>query len=339
MELQANNFSEKTVKNYNRDLSIFAVFLEIEGLKFEKISKQSITLYKNSLQTKEYSRWLKMLQNVPKEYASSKEGVLEFLIKNTQTIEKETYRGRYGYGETPAIGLQARSVNRFLSAIRSYLKYLIDFDYDVPIPPDAIKMIKTERKVSQVAEFDELLRLIESPTELEKDEFIAKRNRALLELLFSTGMRISEIVKLNRDQLNKEGKIYIIGKGKKGRFVYLTERAIQYINEYLDLRKDDEASLFIPTRGGRDGIKGVRLSTNYIQEKLSFYRRSLGIVVPTTPHSLRHGFATYLAENGASPTAIQVLLGHESLNTTTKYVHASDRYAEKSHRKYHPLNK
>lgn len=339
MELQANNFSEQTIKNYNRDLSIFALFLDIEGLDFDEISKQSITLYKNSLQTKEYSRWLKMLQNVPKEFASNKEGVLDFVIKNTQPIDKETYRGRYGYGETPSIGLQARSVNRFLSAIRSYLKYLIDFDYEVPIPPDAIKMIKTERKVSQVAEFDELLKLIESPTDIEEDEFIGKRNRAILELLFSTGMRISEIVKLNRDQINKEGKVYIIGKGKKGRFVYLTERAKEHLSKYLELRDDDDDALFIPTRGGRNGEKGSRLSTNYIQEKLSFYRRSLGIVVPTTPHSLRHGFATYLAENGASPAAIQILLGHESLNTTTKYVHASDRYAEKSHRKYHPLNK
>jgi hypothetical protein len=101
-------------------------------------------------------------------------------------------------------------------------------------------------------------------------------------------------------------------------------------------RKTDEA-VFIPYRGGRNGSTNDRLSTNYLQEKIAQYRRRLGIVVPTSAHSLRHGFATYLAENGASPVAIQVLLGHESLQTTTRYVHASDRYAEETHRKKHPL--
>jgi site-specific recombinase XerD len=235
-----------------------------------------------------------------------------------------------------------------LSALRSYLRFLIDSDQqNIPIPPDAIKMVKTERKESQVAELDELIKLIESPEIYEKKENIKFRNRAILELLFSSGMRISELINLNRDDLKisqneeiDESKIYILGKGKKQRFVYLTPRAKSFLERYLHTRKDDYQALFIPYRGLRSGTKDtyqVRLSNNYVQAKIKQYRKLVGIVVPTSAHSLRHGFATYLAEKGASPVAIQRLLGHESLQTTSKYMHSSDKYAEQVHNKYHPL--
>jgi site-specific recombinase XerD len=173
------------------------------------------------------------------------------------------------------------------------------------------------------------------------------QDRAILELIFATGMRISEVVNLNKEQIRieagsiKDDRIYISGKGKKQRFVYLTHRAIHFLEEYLSLRKDTYPAMFIPTKGTRivtDNPYIIRLSQNYIQSKIAEYRRRLGIIVPTSAHSLRHGFATYLAEDGASPVAIQKLLGHESLQTTTRYVHASDRFAEKTHRQFHPLS-
>ena len=207
-------------------------------------------------------------------------------------------------------------------------------------------MIKAEKKEKQVAELKELIELIESPFKFETEEIVKYRNRAILELIFSTGMRISEVVNLNRDHFkitnNKitDTKIYILGKGKKQRFVYLTPRAIHYLNEYLSKRTDDFPAMFVPTKGTRKATNNpylVRLSQNYIQMKIAEYRRLLGIVVPTSAHSLRHGFATYIAEEGASPAAIQRLLGHASLQTTSKYVHASDRFAETTHKKFHPL--
>ena len=117
----------------------------------------------------------------------------------------------------------------------------------------------------------------------------------------------------------------------------------KYIAVIEDFRKNnfinkfDSPALFIPFSGIRTKKQGARLSTNYFQEKIAEYRRRLGILVPTSAHSLRHGFATYLAENGANPVAIQVLLGHESLNTTTRYVHASDKFAQDTVRDKHPL--
>jgi integrase/recombinase XerD len=179
--------------------------------------------------------------------------------------------------------------------------------------------------------------LIESPSKIEKNKIVAARNRAMLEVLFSTGMRISELVSLNQDAIDKQGRIFVLGKGKKERFVYLTERGKKYLNYYLELRKDNQKRLFAPLRGRNSAKKDVRVSTNYLQGKIKQYREILNINVPISAHSLRHGFATYLAENGASPAAIQILLGHESLDTTTRYVHASDKFAESVHHKFHPL--
>ena len=186
-----------------------------------------------------------------------------------------TTRGSISSSQNSA--LSSRSVNRMLSALRSYLKYLIDFDLDCPIAPDSVKLIKTERKESQVADLDELVRIIEAPCEFEEDEFIKLRNRAILELLFSTGMRISELVALDTDQINKEGKIFIMGKGKKQRLVYLTDRARGHLNVYLEKRKIDSPALFISTRGQGKKTRKSRITARYIQMKIQEYRKYLGL--------------------------------------------------------------
>jgi integrase/recombinase XerD len=266
------------------------------------------------------------------------------------------------------------------------------------MPPDAIGMMKAEKRVKKVASKEELIKLIECPMEFEKDEKVALRNRCMLEMLFATGMRISELMSLDLSDINAEGKLYILGKGKKERTVFMTPRSLLWLNNYLKIRlrfantgeekkketesftsecetsgseeenekpsdltlemfddslkyirivekyresgyleKFESPALFIPFSGGRDGKHSERLSTNYFQEKIAQYRRKLGIQIPTSAHSLRHGFATYLAEEGASPVALQVLLGHSSLNTTTKYVHASEKFAEETVKEHHPL--
>ncbi len=109
--------------------------------------------------------------------------------------------------------------------------------------------------------------------------------------------------------------------------MYLTERARYYLEAYLATRNDNAPALFIPYAGRNVNSPRRRISTNYVQERIKHYRELLHIIVPTSAHSLRHGFATYLAEEGANPAALQILLGHETLETTTRYVHASDRYA------------
>jgi integrase/recombinase XerD len=246
--------------------------------------------------------------------------------------DRKTAEGAYAVKR-----LKSGSINRTLTSLRRYLSYLIDMDYGSPVEPSAIKLLRMEKKHPQVSELAELITLIEAPMQFERNQFVALRNRAALETLFASGMRISELISLRRNQIDHTGKIFIQGKGKKQRFIYLTERAKRHIDIYLAERDDDSPYLFIAKRGLNAANKMKHISPNYLQMKIKWYRDLLGINVPTSAHSLRHGFATYLAEQGANPAAIQVLLGHESLETTTRYVHASDRYAEDSHRKFHPL--
>jgi site-specific recombinase XerD len=301
LNLQTNNYSEETLYNYERDLKVLENFLESAKIDFADIDKKTILNYKAYLASQD--------RKTPK----------------TQKGKKK---------------LASYSMNRMLSAFRSYLKFLIDMDYKCPIPPEVIKLVKTEKKHPRVSEFDEIVKLIESPTLFEHNEIVALRNRAIFETLFSTGMRISELINLKTTQIDKTGRIFIRGKGKKERFVYLTPRAEKHIKNYLKNREETNSSyLFTPLRGRNAKIKDKKISPNYVQEKMKRYREMLGLNVPISPHSLRHAFATYLAESGANPAAIQILLGHESLDTTTRYVHASDRYAEKIHSKYHPLKK
>jgi len=200
-------------------------------------------------------------------------------------------------------------------------------------------MLKTVKKKLQIAELDEMSKLLESPIILEKDRLIGLRNRAMLEVLFSTGMRISELINLKIKQVDSDGRIFVLGKGKKERFVYLTQRAKEHLEAYLTTRVDASPYAFIPYRGQNAEAQEKKISTNYLQYKIKQYRELLGINLPVSAHSLRHGFATYLAESGANPVAIQVLLGHESLDTTTRYVHASDLYARSEQQKFHPLKK
>lgn len=302
LNLQTNNFSNETIYNYERDLMVFENFLnyEMKLLEFDAITKQTILHYK------------------------------AFLISKDRMTAAKSKGLKL---------LSSGSINRCLSSLRGYFKYLIEMDYNSPISPEVIKLVKMEKKHAKVAELNDLIRLIEAPLGLEKNKKIGLRNETMLEVLFSTGMRISELVNLKRQQIDDSGKIFILGKGKKERFVYLTPRAMKQLNEYLNVWSDVSVYLFYPLRGRNASVRNKKISTNYLQERIKHYREVLKINVPTSAHSLRHGFATYLAEKGANPAAIQILLGHESLDTTTRYVHASDRFAEKTHKQFHPLNK
>lgn len=300
LHIQANNYSEKTRKSYERDLLTFDKFLanEMDHLPFSDVSKRTIDQFKAYLNS-----------------------------RDRQTAK----------GQASAQYLKSGSINRMLSSLRRYFSYLVDMDLEAPLAPNAIKLVRMEKKHGQVAELSELIQLIEAPMKFEKDPVVALRNRAALETLLASGMRISELLTLKRNQLDNSGRIFIQGKGKKQRFIYLTDRAKGHLDAYLKKRDDDLPYLFVPKRGLNVNNKDKHLSPNYLQMKIKKYRDLLGINVPTSAHSLRHGFATYLAEQGANPAAIQILLGHESLDTTTRYVHASDKYAESTHKKFHPL--
>lgn len=300
LHLQSDNYSLETLYNYERDLLTFNIFLQTDIHKsFADFKKSDIEGYKA--------------------YLLSRDRVTPLLGQNSD------------------IKLQSGSVNRTLSSLRSYLKFLTLQDHLVPVAPEHVTLVRKEKKIAKVADLPELIQLIQSPSNFEPNPIVAARNRAMLEVLFATGVRISELLSMNRQDIHHDNRIFVMGKGKKERFVYLTNRAKFYIDQYLSLRDDQESALFVPLRGKRKSTKNVRISPNYLQERIKKYREKLHLSLPTSAHSLRHGFATYLAQEGASPVAIQRLLGHESLNTTTRYVNPSDQFAAESHHKYHPL--
>src|SRR3989338_3934228 len=209
--LSVKNYSTETIFNYERDLSMFSRFLGERSCPFDQISNQTIEDFK-----------------------------AHSISKNRMTAQ----------GAKSLEKLSAGSINRTLSSLRSYFKYLVDMDYKVPVSPSATKLLKMPRTHARVAELESLVQLIESPIKFEKDKRIALRNRMMLEVLFATGMRISELLSLNRDQINETGKIFIRGKGKKERFVYLTDRVKVLLKEYLLTREDDDnPALFIHYSG------------------------------------------------------------------------------------------
>lgn len=300
--LRTNNFSERTLQNYQNDLRVFERFLDEDyRTPFPAFSKRGVDLYKAYLASRD---------------------------RQTAQGAKRQRRRQ---------SLSARTINRMLSSVRSFLAFLIQRDLPCPLAPEAVSLVKVPRAKSRVADMVEFERLLEAPAKFEHNTFIALRNRAIFETLLATGMRISELLSLNREQIDGSGRTFVRGKGRKERFAYLTPRAEKHLRAYLGARKDDFPALFIPTRGRHARKRESRLSPNYVEMILKRYKQRLHINVPVTVHSFRHAFATYMAEQGASPAALQILLGHESLDTTTKYVNPSDRFAEETHRKFHPL--
>ena len=228
LNLQTNNYSQETIYNYERDLNVFEEFLSEMKLPYKKVNRRAIEQYKAYLTSIDR--------------------------KTAQNVKIDHKLGSY-------------SINRMLSSLRSYLKYLIDNEYETPISPGIVKLTKTIKKHPRVAELQDLIRLIESPIRFEKSKNVALRNRAMLETLFSTGLRISELVNLNKDQIDETGKIFVLGKGKKERFVYLTDRAKEHLKNYLATRQDQSPALFVPYRGQNVKTTKRRISINYIQDQ------------------------------------------------------------------------
>jgi site-specific recombinase XerD len=339
--LLSNNYSDKTLFSYSRDLCAFENFLIINNIPFDNVKRFTVDQFKSFLKTEAHHTL----------FPSALDG--KITLAHEKDSEKAQVVGikRKLWSSNSKKALSGRSINRMLSSLRKYLRYLIINDFACPIPPDKVEFVKREKNMIHLAEFEDLVKLVEYPEIFEKKEYMKKRNRAFLELLFSTGMRISEACSLNLEQLGHKDKLsnhFIInervlvkGKGRKERFVYLTPRCQHFLLLYIDLRKDELPALFIPTSGSRkvqDDPNVIRVSNNYFQYKIVQYRKLLGINIRTSAHSLRHGFATYMAEKGANVVALQTLLGHESLSTTTKYIHSSDKLAEQNHKEFHPLN-
>jgi site-specific recombinase XerD len=212
-------------------------------------------------------------------------------------------------------------------------------DMDV-MAADKIELPKGGARSVSFLKLEEMDRLMGSPDVSEEPGL---RDRAILEMLFSTGLRVSELVRLNRDQIDFERKeLGIIGKGNRARVVFLSDDAVEWIEKYLNCREDHFKPLFIRYAGrgdaGKDGEK-MRLTTRSVQRLVARYAKTAMLQVKTTPHTLRHSFATDLLSGGADIRSVQEMLGHKSITTTQIYTHVTDKRLREVHRAFHGRKK
>jgi len=231
--------------------------------------------------------------------------------------------------------LQKSTSNYHLIALRSFLKFCAKRNIPA-MAADKIELAKTQRKQVTFLNEEELARLFDQP---ELDKITGLRDRAILELLFSSGLRVSELVSLDKDHINLKRREFMVrGKGQKDRPIFISPEAAEWITQYLKQRNDNTKPLF----ARYSGTKKVDLSGNFhrltarsIQRMVARYALLAGITKHVSPHTLRHSFATDLLMNGADLRSVQAMLGHSNISTTQIYTHVTDPHLKSIHEQFH----
>ncbi len=227
------------------------------------------------------------------------------------------------------------TIARKLATLRSFYKFLVKRDRIGSNPVISIRTPKQDKKLPRFLEYEEVKRLLDTPP---MDNWLGARDRAILETLYSTGIRVSELVALNMDDVDFLGEVVRIrGKGKKERVAPISSSALQVIQHYMEYRNKraesngnfDPKVLFVNKHGGR-------LSTRSVRRKMDKYLKMAGLDPNISPHTLRHSFATHMLNNGADLRTVQELLGHQSLSTTQVYTHLTTARLKETYEKAHP---
>src|SRR3990167_5164910 len=308
----------------------FLEYLEIE----RNLSPLTIRDYRHYLNN--FISWSKANSPIPRPQALTVE-----LIRK--------YRVYLAHYNSPNGNLPLKKVtqNYYIIALRSFLKYLIRKDINV-VSPDKIELPKTESRSLKFLDREQLERLLAQPfanaqgkPDISKER--ALRDKVIMEMLFSTGLRVSELCKLNRDQINLERREFgVIGKGGKARVVFLSDRAAIWLERYLTKRSDEAKALFIRYAGNQEPIQNLeklRLTPRSVQRIIDKYVRKARLPIKATPHVLRHSFATDLLMNGADLRSVQELLGHKNVATTQIYTHVTNAQLRDVHKAFHSGNK
>ncbi len=309
--------SSKPIISY---ISDFLEYLDIE----KGLSNKSQETYGRFL--KKFSNWLeanKLKDLSPHEL--SEDHIWKYRVYLSQAFNKNTREP-----------LKKSSQNYYLIALRNLLNYFADRNI-LSLPAEKVKLIKEKKERSvKFLTLDQLEKLLTAPPE---KNITGLRDRAILEAFFSTGMRIAELVSLNCEQikitpLTKDLEISIVGKGSHIRTVYFSERAIGSLKKYLETRKDKEKALFINYKGPKN-LAGKRLGPRSIEKMVKKYSVVAGIPTTTTPHVLRHSFATDLLNKGVDVRMVQEFLGHRNIATTQIYTHVTSKKLRDIHRQFH----
>lgn len=294
-----------------RHLSSFFDYLRVE----KGVTKHTYHSYEFDLD--EYYRFLKE-RKIAKVEDVTKELVTQF-IKHLSTRNKP---------------LSARSAARFVSAIRSFHRFLIGEGKLNDDPTDDIEKIKQPKFLPDVLTLEEINEIFKKPDTRDK---LGLRDRAILEVLYATGIRVSELTNLTQSNLMFDSELILVyGKGSKERLVPIGQSAMEWVKKYqqnsraqLAVKGKSEDVLFL-------NFRGSRLSRAAIRDMVEKYARAAGIKKEIHPHTFRHSFATHLLEGGADLRAVQEMLGHADISTTQIYTHIDREYLKQEHRKYHP---
>jgi site-specific recombinase XerD len=314
---------EKTTKPLPSHLTDFLEWLEIE----KGLSSKSQENYARFL--KKFLDWLKInnLEDL-KPHGLTSEHIRQYrlflarqyLPKTKSSLKKSTQ----GY---------------YLIALRSFLNYFADRDI-LSLPAEKIKLAKDKgEKEVRFLDIEQLEKLFSAPN---TSTIQGLRDRAILETFFSTGMRIAELVALNREQIRikpgqKDLELSIVGKGGRIRVVYFSERALTWLRKYLETRHDKDKSLFINYRSKKGAT--IRLTPRSIEKMIKKHAILAGLPLTTTPHVMRHSFATDLLAQGVDLRTIQEFLGHKNIAATQIYAHVTNKQLREIHRKFHSGNR
>lgn len=319
-------------KNLKKYLTQFLEHLEIERNRSEK-TIQNYHFY--------LSRFLDWLGEKKKPADITSEAVRKYRLWLNRLVDV--------HGEP----LKKNTQNYHLISLRSFLKYLSKRDIET-LAPEKIELMKMPEREVTFIEGSDINKILEAPLKINTGgdsaalPLIKHRDKAILELLFSAGLRVSELTKLKKEDVNLEKDEFSIkGKGKKTRVVFLSEQAKYWINKYLKLRKDLNPHLFVShdkKGGSQHEVKAKKgkleeeykgLTPRSVQRLVQKYAKVAGITKQVTPHTLRHSYATDLLQNGADIRSVQAMLGHSSITTTQIYTHITDKGLQEVHKKFH----
>jgi site-specific recombinase XerD len=308
-------------KSLNNLINEFLQYLEIE----RNCSKLTIRDYAHYLGR--FGKWVSStLPNIPIEKITLFD-IRKFRIFLAESVDQ--------YGMT----LKRVTQNYYIIALRSFLKWLTKNDYRV-LAPEKIDLPRTESRSLKFLNREQVDRLLSMP-EISTPQGL--RDKAILETLFSTGLRVSELVKLDKDKVNLDRREFgVIGKGGKARVVFLSESAADWLKRYLTSREDEDPALFIRYSGKTPDVtqrSPLRLTARSVERIVVRYARKAKLPVQITPHGLRHSFATDLLIAGADLRSVQEMLGHKNISTTQVYTHITNRQLKEVHDQFHGKSK
>lgn len=316
---------QESNKSIIRHIPDFLDYLEVERGAANK-TQENYSRYLNK-----FKKWLKSTKNKdlrPHELTSEHIWKYRVFLSRSPISDKNKKT------------LKKRTQNYYLIALRNLLTYFTDRDIQ-SLPADKVKLAKdkTDQPVKFLA-LDQVEKLLLAP---DTSHNIGLRDRAILETFFSTGLRVAELVALNREQFKikpdtKDLELGITGKGGRARTVYFSERTVKWLKEYLKTRDDMDKALFINYRPGKNNIDSPsprRLTPRSIERILEKYSKIAGLPIMATPHTLRHSYATDLLNQGVDIRTVQELLGHQNIATTQIYTHITNKRLRDIHRKFH----